>query len=409
MTARLTGLDDLPNLLRQCEKLFLQGTSGEPRALHALADERGDAFSHLSALTSFVVGLNRFDGPALRALRDVAGFFPAGSGGPQSYRQIVETYSGVGNEIDRFAPDIVFVPVSLPDSSGRVSTGLCAEFYDVAMANASCRVALMCADLPTLPGSFMFDLEAFTHIVRDDRPAPAWEQGAIALDHVTDAIARHVASLVADGSTLQTGIGKIPAGVFVHLTTRRRLRLHSGLLSDPLRVLIESGAVDRSFPICCATLVGSHGFQRWLHERPDIVLRPISYTHAFSTLSAIDGFVAVNSALEVDLVGQVNVEQVNGRHVSARGGLPDFAAAAHRSRGGLSIIALPATGNGRSRIVPRLSSDVPVSVAGHDVDAVVTEYGVADLRGKDAEARARAIICIAAPGARQALQAALGA
>ena len=117
----------------------------------------------------------------------------------------------------------------------------------------------------------------------------------------------------------------------------------------------------------------------------------------------------MNSALEIDLLGQVNVEKINGRHVSARGGLPDFAAAAHRSRGGLSIIALPATGNGRSRIVPRFAPDVPVSVAGHDVDAVVTEYGVADLRGKDAEARARAIIRVAMPGARRALQAALGA
>ncbi|MBA4759204.1 acetyl-CoA hydrolase/transferase C-terminal domain-containing protein [Sphingosinicella sp.] len=409
MTARLIGLDDVPDLLRQCERLFLQGTSGEPLALHAVADVQGDAFSHLSALTSFVAGLNRFDRAAPRAVRDVAGFFPAGSGGPEAYRQIVATYSGVVAEIDRFAPDVVFVPVSLPDSSGRVSTGLCAEFYDVAMATASCRVALMCTDLPMLPGGFTFDLDAFTHIVRDDRAPPAWPEGAATPDQVTDAITRHVAGLVGDGSTLQTGIGRIPAGVFAHLAKRRRLRLHSGLLSDPLRALVESGAVDRSVPTCCATLVGSHGFQRWLHERSDIVLRPISYTHAFSTLSAIDGFIAVNSALEIDLFGQVNVEKVDGRHVSARGGLPDFAAAAHRSRGGLSIIALPSTGSGRSRIVPRLAPDVPVSVAGHDVDAVVTEYGVADLRGKDAEARARAIVRVAAPGARRALRAALGA
>jgi hypothetical protein len=153
VTARPIGLDDVPDLLRQCERLFLQGTSGEPLALHAVADVQGDAFSHLSALTSFVAGLNRFDRAAPRAVRDVAGFFPAGSGGPEAYRQIVATYSGVVAEIDRFAPDVVFVPVSLPDSSGRVSTGLCAEFYDVAMATASCRVALMCTDLPMLPAA----------------------------------------------------------------------------------------------------------------------------------------------------------------------------------------------------------------------------------------------------------------
>lgn len=407
MAVKQIGLDAVPALLSRAERLFLPGTSGEPLALNALAESRPAAFAHLSVLTSFVSGLNRFDGPALRVAGDVTGFFPAGRDGPARYRQLCATYSGITGEIGRFAPDILFVPVSSPDRAGMVSTGLCAEFFEAAMAIASCRVALIHADMPVLPGGQAFALDAFTHVVRDGTAATATHEGADGTDPVTEAIAGHVARLIRDGNTMQAGIGRIPARVFARLTGRRRLRLHSGLLSDPLRALMDAGALDPDSPVCCATIVGSRAFQHWLDGRPGIVLRPIAHTHGFSTLAAIDGFVAVNSALEVDLSGQVNAERASGRAVSARGGLPDFAAAAHRSRGGLSIIALPATAKGRSRIVARLGSDGPVSVAGHDIDIVVTEHGAADLRGKDAEERARAIVAVAAPEQRRDLLAAL--
>jgi acyl-CoA hydrolase len=409
MAVRQIGLDAVPVLLARSERLFMPGTSGEPVALHALAATSPESFAHLSVLTSFVSGLNRFDGPALRASGHVTGFFPPGRGGPARYRQLCATYSGITEEIGRFAPDILFVPVSPPDRAGMVSTGLCAEFFEAAMASASCRVALIQSDMPVLLDGLAFALDAFTHVVRDGPAAPAAHEGADGGDPVADAIAGHVARLIRDGDTVQAGIGRIPARVFARLTGRRRLRLHSGLLSDPLRILTEAGALDPDSPVCCATIVGSRGFQRWLDGRPGIALRPIAHTHGFATLAAIDGFVAVNSALEVDLSGQVNAERVGGRAVSARGGLPDFAAAAHRSRGGLSIVALPSTANGRSRIVARLGAGAPVSVAGHDVDIVVTEHGAADLRGKDAEERARAIVAVAAPEQRHDLLATLEA
>ncbi|MBY8823591.1 acetyl-CoA hydrolase/transferase C-terminal domain-containing protein [Sphingomonas colocasiae] len=407
MAVRQIGLDAVPALLSRSERLFVPGTSGEPAALHGLAGTSPESFAHLSVLTSFVSGLNRFDGPALRAAGNVTGFFPAGHDGPARYRQLCATYSGITDEIGRFAPDILFVPVSPPDRAGMVSTGLCAEFFEAAMAAASCRVALIHADMPILPGGQTFPLDAFTHVVRACPAAPPVHEGADGTDPVSEAIAGHVARLIRDGNTVQAGIGRIPARVFARLTGRRGLRLHSGLLSDPLRTLMDAGALDPDSPVCCATIVGSRAFQRWLDGRHGIALRPIAHTHGFSTLAAIDGFVAVNSALEVDLSGQVNAERAAGRMVSARGGLPDFAAAAHRSRGGLSIIALPAMAKGRTRIVARLGIDGPVSVAGHDVDIVVTEHGAADLRGKDAEERARAIVAVAAPEQRRDLLGAL--
>ena len=159
-------------------------------------------------------------------------------------------------------------------------------------------------------------------------------------------------------------------------------------------------AIDRGVSIA-ALLVGSARLQRFAHRNPALQLRASDYTHAAATLAAIEQFVAINSAVEVDLSGQVNAELAGGRYVGAVGGAPDFLRAAQRSRGGLPIVALPATAGVRSRIVANLSG--PVTTPRCDAGLIVTEHGVADLRGLTLRQRRRRMIDLAAPEHREAL------
>jgi acyl-CoA hydrolase len=225
------------------------------------------------------------------------------------------------------------------------------------------------------------------------------------------AVAAQVAGLIENGSTLQIGLGAIPAAVLRALFGHRDLGIHSGLIGDEVAELTEIGAitntrksVDRGLSVG-GLLVGGPRLMRWADHNPTLALRPTSYTHDHSVLASIDLLVAVNSAIEVDLSGQVNAEVAAGRYVGAVGGAGAFLRGALESRGGLAIIALPATAGANSRIVAQLAG--PVSTARADVGLVVTEHGVADLRGLSLRARREKMLSIADPAHRSALDAGL--
>jgi len=221
------------------------------------------------------------------------------------------------------------------------------------------------------------------------------------------AIANHIARLVEDGSTLQVGLGSIPAAVLHALGEHHDLGFHSGLIGEEAVFLAECGAltnarkrIDTGISVA-GLITGGETLMRWADRNAALALRPTSYTHDAAVLASIDRLVAINSAIEVDLTGQVNAETASGRYVGAVGGAGAFLRGAHASRGGLPIIALPSTAGSDSRIVTRLSG--PVSTARSDVGLVVTEHGVADLRGLALTARREAMIAIAAPEHRSAL------
>lgn len=396
----------LARLLAETPSLFLPGCTGEPRRLRAMAIRQPGLTASCAVLTSFVAGLNDFATPLLTASPRVTGFFPAP--GPR-YRQLVSTYAGIDACLRACQPGLVCLPVTRPDARGHVWPGMSAEFVATALETAAVRVALVSDQLPVIGADDGVSLAAFTHVLTDDQPPLMRADEPV--DDTMAAIGRHLATLIPDGATLQTGIGKVPAALFASLGGHRRLRIHTGMATGGLRGLVEAGALTREAPVVCATLLGDRDFYRWLDGRQDIALRPISHTHNAAVLAGLPALVAVNSAIEVDLLGQVNAERIGDTVVSAPGGLPDFAAAAHRAADGLSIIALPSTdARGRhSRIVARLAAGTPVSVARHDVDVVVTEQGIADLRGLTTGERALALVAVAAPAFRPALRAALDA
>ncbi|MDE3076050.1 MAG: hypothetical protein KGJ86_11530, partial [Chloroflexota bacterium] len=253
-----------------------------------------------------------------------------------------------------------------------------------------------------------------TAIVETDHPLQ--EIPPATIGPVERDLGRHAAALIPDGATIQFGIGNAPEAVLRSLHRHRDLGVHSGLLCDAFIDLVDSGAVtnqrktvDRGLTIA-DLLLGTDRLFRFCSQHADVEFRSSDYVHDVRLMAAIEGFVAINSAIEVDLLGQANSETIQGRRVSGIGGLLDFVRGANASPGGQSILVLPSTGRGGSvsRIVPRLGAGVPVSIPAADNDWVVTEYGSAHVKGKTAAQRAGALISIAHPSFRDELTSAHG-
>jgi len=221
-------------------------------------------------------------------------------------------------------------------------------------------------------------------------------------------VARHVAGLIDDGATLQFGLGALPETILRALADRRDLGIHSGAIGDQAAELMQAGVItnarktlDRGFTVA-GVMFGSRRIQRFCHCNPAVQFRSSAYTHNADVLARIERFAALNTAVEVDLTGQINSEVAGGVYVGAVGGALDFLRGAHRSNGGLPIVALPSTAGKASRIVARLCG--PATTPRSDAGIIVTEYGVADLRGLSLSERAKRMIAIAHPEVREQLE-----
>ncbi|WP_417721125.1 acetyl-CoA hydrolase/transferase family protein [Salipiger sp.] len=302
--------------------------------------------------------------------------------------------------------DVVFLQVPPPDSQGRYSLGMAREYLLPALDRARVIIGEVHPDVPwTFGGPYLAERD-FTALVHSDEDLP--ESAPREIGAVEQAIGANVASLIGDGAVLQTGIGNIPDASLSQLRDRRDLGIHSGAIGDGLAMLCEAGAVTNGRKDIDAgtsiggILMGGSKLRGFAHLNPDLALRGTDHTHNPRILGQLKNFVAINSAFEVDLTGQANSEILGGRYCGAVGGIIDFLRAAGASEGGIPIIALPASGRGASRIVPALSG--PVSVPRSDAGVIVTEHGIADLRGLSLSQRARKMIEIAAPEHRDGLE-----
>ena len=253
------------------------------------------------------------------------------------------------------------------------------------------------------------DIDIF---VRSSRPLP---QLPSPMDGEAErTIAAHVANLIVDGATIQVGLGALPDAILRGLADHRDLGIHSGALSDTVVDLIQQGVINNRHKgvdpgvSVGGVLFGSRKLYDFVHNNPQVHLRSTAYTHSHSVLANQDNLVTLNSAIEVDLTGQINSEMVGGHYVGAVGGAMDFLRGAHFSKGGLPIIILPSTAAGGkvSRIVTDLNG--PVSSPRADAGIFVTEYGVADLRGKTLNQRKKLMLSICHPDFRGDLSRDLG-
>jgi 4-hydroxybutyrate CoA-transferase len=294
------------------------------------------------------------------------------------------------------------------DRDGRLRLGPNVDFAAAVLASPARIVAELNEGIVAPAGCPLVDEQRLTSIVRSCRPLH--ESAPPAIDLLAETIGRLVAGLVEDGDCLQTGIGAIPAAILAALGDKNDLGLHGGLLDDGGMALIEAGVVtgarkpiDRNTHVTGMAL-GTRSLYEWLADRPDVVFRSADHTHDTGVIRDLPGFVSVNSAIEVDLMGQVNAEIAGGRQISGTGGSVDFMRGARAALRGRSIVALNATARGGSvsRIVPRVELATALRT---DVDIVVTEFGIARLRELPLEARARALAEIAAPAFRDELRA----
>ena len=302
--------------------------------------------------------------------------------------------------------DVLLMQFGPEDANGVPSPGAVNAYAQYALARCRVAIAEINAAAPLTHGGEM-ERKHFTTYVRTDRPVielPAAKPSATDLD-----VARNAAGFVQDGDVIQVGIGTIPNALLAMLGDRRRMGYHAGIAGDALVPLIESGAVDNSTKrdyrgiSVTGALAGTARLYDFASGNPDLFLAPVAYTHAHETLRSLNNLVAINSAVEVDLIGQANSEIAGRRYVGTVGGQLDFVRGALASRGGRSIICLSSrTARGVPRIVPKIQSAV-VTLPGSDADYVVTEFGTAQLRGQCLAERARRMIAIAHPDDREDL------
>jgi acetyl-CoA hydrolase len=307
--------------------------------------------------------------------------------------------------------DVAFVHLSPPDEHGFCSYGIETGLTKSPAESADTIIAEVNENMPRCLGDSFIHVSRLDHIVPVDYPLlelPMTEGG---LSEIHIKIGEYIADLIPDGATMQMGLGAIPDAVLKFLHNKRDLGVHTELFSDSVIDLVESGVLTNARKtlhpgkITAGFMIGTHRLYEWAHDNPLIDLHRTEYINDPFVIAQNDCQVAINSAIEVDLTGQVCADSIGPKLYSGVGGQLDFIYGASRSKGGVPIIAMPATVEGKdiSRIVPMLRQGAGVVTSRYHVHYVVTEYGVADLYGKTIRERAHALINIAAPEFREEL------
>jgi acetyl-CoA hydrolase len=309
----------------------------------------------------------------------------------------------------RLPIDVALVHLSPPDNYGFCSFGVEVGLTKSPAESAKIIIAEVNQQMPRTLGDSFIHVSKLNYIVPVDYTLPEMAMGGEGESEITQKIASYIAELIPDGATMQMGIGAIPDAVLKYLYEKKDLGVHSELFSDGVIDLVEAGVLTNARKtlhpgkIVAGFILGTKRLYDWVDDNPLIELHPTEYVNDPFVIAQNDRQVAVNSAIEVDLTGQVCADSIGPKLYSGIGGQLDFIYGASRSRGGVPVIALPSTAKQFSRIVPMLKQGAGVVTGRNHVHYVVTEYGVADLYGKTIRQRAQALIGIAHPQFRDEL------
>lgn len=400
-------MQGLIELLQPGQRIWVAGSSNEPTGLlHGLREM--SIPEDLTFIQFPLPGYNNMDFSEFSDSARVETFFMS----PIFRNAAADRFSFIPMQMrsvfDYLAErvDVVLIQAAY-DRDGKLRTGPNLDFVDAACGAASTVIAEVNRSFQAPLGCPLLDESSLSFRYESDRPL--YEMPAPSIDDAARAIGALVAELIRDGDCIQTGIGSIPAAILGQLDGRNDLGLHGGLIDDGGMRLIRAGNINGSNkPLdrgihTTGMALGSAGLFEWLGNTREVQFRGANYTHEVEVIRQLPQFVSINSAVEVDLFGQVNAEYAGGRQLSGTGGSVDFMRAAKASPGGRSIIAMNATARAGSvsRIVSRVEM---VTALRTDVDMVVTEYGVAQLAGRSLQERAESLIAIAAPDFRGALR-----
>ena len=388
---------------------------GEPPALlTALSDKRLDLHDVKVGQILAMRKYGYLDPATVHHVRHVAFFFGGATraGGQAGWVDFIPNYfSEIPAQIEQghIAADVVFSMASPMDADGNFALSLGADYTMAALAKARAVVLEVNPNVPYAFGNCRVHISQVTALVESEEPV--LEVGLPKIGVVQEAIGKYVADMIDDGSTLQIGYGGIPDAVVMQLTHKHDLGVHTEMIGDGLLSLVECGAITnrrknyQPGKMVATFALGSRKLYQFMHRNPMLEMHPVNFTNDPVLAGMNDNLVAINAALQVDLLGQCGSESLGFAPFSGTGGQSDFVRAANRSRGGKAFIVLPSAAKGDtiSRIVPVLAPGTHVSTSKNDVNYVVTEYGVAQLRGKSAKQRARELIGIAHPMFRNEL------
>ncbi|QRX83039.1 acetyl-CoA hydrolase/transferase family protein [Glaciimonas sp. PAMC28666] len=408
--------EDAVGLVNNGDTIVVPTASAEPpKLLTALSEQRRDfhdvRVSQILPLRKF----GYFDPETTQHVRHVAYFFGPASraAGQAGWADYVPAYFAELPILLRqgLSPvDVVFSTASPMDEQGYFSLGLAADYTMAAIERARVVVLEVNPNVPFSYGNCRVHISRVTAIVESDEPIP--EVSLPKIGPIQEAIGKYVADMIDDGATLQIGYGGIPDAVVMQLTHKRDLGIHTEMMGDGLMSLVESGAITNKRKnvhpgkMLATFALGSKKLYEFMHRNPALEMHPSDFTNDPYLAGQNDNLVTINATMQVDLIGQCGSETLGFCPVSGTGGQTDFVRAANRSNGGKSFIVLPSTAkdNSISRIVPTLTAGTHVSTSKNDVNYVVSEYGVAQLRGKSARQRAEELIGIAHPDFRGELR-----
>lgn len=418
--SKLVSAETALKSVQSGNRVVIAHACGEPPTLVEAMVARAPELTNVEIVHMVAMGPCKYAQPGMeKSFRHNALFVGAGT------RKAVEENRGdytpcYFSEIPRLFKqgilpvDVLLMQVTPPDQEGFCSFGVAADYTQACAERARIVIAQMNSLYPRTAGA-KISLDALTYIVEKDEPVI--ELNSPKIGELERKIGENVASLIPDGATLQLGIGAIPDAVLAFLTTKKDLGIHSEMFSDGIVALAEAGVVTNrkktinTGKFTATFLMGTRKLYDFVHNNPQVEMYPADYVNDPFVIGQYENMVAINSALQVDLMGQVNAETIGSTQFSGIGGQVDFVRGASRSKGGKSIIALPSTAaRGKiSRICRELDKGAAVSTSRNDVHFVVTEYGVADLRGKTLRQRAEALIAISHPEFRSELRGAFAA
>ncbi len=410
-----TTAEEAVKVIQYNQRIYVQAAAATPSFLTKALANRAAELQNIEVCHLHTEGEAPYADPALADSFHVNSFFigknvrhtlAAGNG---SYTPVF--LSELPNLFRRniIALDVAFIHVSPPDAHGYCSLGVSVEATLAAIENAKTVIAQVNPQMPRTFGDSIIHISRIDYAVEVNTPIHL--QHEVLISDTEREIGKHVASLIDDKSTLQMGIGSIPNAVLANLVNHKNLGLHTEMFSDGVIDLIENGVVDCRYKgtvkgrALATFLIGSQRLYDFVNDNPFIEMRESSFVNDTAQIRRNPKMIAINSAIEVDITGQVCADSIGMKMYSGVGGQMDFIRGASLSDGGKAIIALPSvTKTGASRIVPFLKQGAGVVTTRAHAQYVVTEYGIAELYGKTLKQRAKALVNIAHPQHREEIE-----
>lgn len=411
---RLVTAKEAIKAIKDGDRVVTGFACGEPFGLERALVENYENYKDVQIINMLTLGESPWCEPKMKGHFTLNCLFAS-----QSNRKAISTgicefttshFYEIPNVIKNYiCPRVSLVMVSPPDEHGYVSFGTTVDYTRGTTDYCEVVIAQVNKYMPRTFGNSIKHVRDFTYFVEIDEPLP--EIKDVEISDTEMKIGKNCASLINDGDCLQLGIGNIPNAVCSQLWNKKDLGIHSELVGDGVVDLLEAGIINNKKKqtnngrTVLGAALGSQKLNNYINNNPSVEMHPIDYVNNPCEIAKNDNMVSINSCLQVDLLGQVVSDTVGLNQFSAVGGQVDFVRGATMSRGGRSIIAMPSTAKGGmiSRIVPLITEGSAVTTPRNDVNFVVTEYGIAQLKGRTLKERAKALILIAHPRFRPRL------